>query len=100
MKEATQLVGMTVWTNPTNVEVSFSIRTGPKVVQKVEGRRGRVLDPGFEFARELSPGKFDTKIRIPPGGSISLPSKYDSVVQSTDATGRVVSGRAPQLLKN
>lgn len=95
-------VGTTTWTNPTSHPVRFRIRSGPKVVLKgTNGRPSRVLDPGFALARRTESGGFDEWIVIGPGESVELPSEYDDVIQRLDpATGRVVSGRAPQLLKN
>jgi hypothetical protein len=74
--------GFTLWTNPTNHVIKVRIFRHPKIV-----RRGAPPDPGFDI------------IEWQPGETVQLPSSLDETIQVI-RNGIVVSGRAPQLVKN
>jgi hypothetical protein len=82
--------GSTMWTNPTQRTVRFTLHKGPPAVRRSEFQNGApvVLDSGR------------LEVEILPGDSVLLPSVYDDAIQTYDAAGVVQWGHAPQLVKN
>ncbi len=75
--------GLTKWFNPTGHKLKVEFRVGPPIFQG-----GRMVDTG------LKTWVFD------PGETHLVPSEYDGVFQQINADGVVISGLAPQLVKN